>query len=259
MLPSALFALVRDHGAGRDDFSSVRACICGGDKVSSELELEFTALTGLEIREGYGMTENGCATFNPLSGVNKHGSVGKASPSFILSLRDENDVEVAAGKDGRLWFKSPCTTIGYWNNPAATRDAIKNGWFDSGDVMCADDDQYLWFRGRKKQIIVHDGSNIAPQEVEDALLEHPAIENAGVIGIHDVVHGETVRAYITLRPGAPRPTSQALIQFARARVGYKAPEEIVVLDTMPLNATGKINRVALKRSAAEFARAEVIA
>ena len=258
MLPSALFALVRDHGASRADFSSVRACESGGDKVSSELEREFTKLTGLEIREGYGMTENGCAACNRISSPNKPGSVGQASPSFTLSIRDDSGAEVPTGQEGRLWFKSPCTTIGYWNNPAATKAAIKDGWFDSGDIMRADDDGYLWFFGRKKQIIVHDGSNISPQEVEDALLEHHAVESAGVIGIHDLVHGENVRAYITLRRGAPRPTAQDLIEFARARVGYKAPEEIVVLDEMPLNPTGKVDRAALKRMAARYAQAEMV-
>ena len=98
---------------------------------------------------------------------------------------------------------------------------------------------------------LHDGSNICPQEVEDALLEHPAVESAGVVGIHDLVHGENVRAYVTLRADARRPTAQELIRFARGRVGYKAPETIMVLEEMPLNPTGKVDRVTLKRMAEE--------
>src|SRR5262249_44018800 len=105
---------------------------------------------------------------------------------------------------------------------------------------------YLWFRGRKKQIIVHDGSNICPQEVEDALLEHPAVACAGVVGIHDLIHGETVRAYVVFQPGSTRPTTTELMAFARARIGYKAAEEIIVLDKMPTNAVGKVDRAALK-------------
>jgi acyl-coenzyme A synthetase/AMP-(fatty) acid ligase len=115
--------------------------------------------------------------------------------------------------------------------------------------MRADDEGYFYFCGRKKQIIVHDGSNICPQEVEAALLDHPSVAGAGVIGIHDPVHGENVRAYITLTEGTERPASHELIKFARARIGYKAPEEIVVLDEMPLTATGKLNRTYLKRMA----------
>jgi acyl-coenzyme A synthetase/AMP-(fatty) acid ligase len=251
MLPAALFALERDHGAQRDDFRSIRLCVSGGDKVAAALEREFTALAGFSIDEGFGMTETGTATLNPPSGRNKLGSVGRPCAGFTLSLRDEQGAEVAAGQEGRLWVRSPSNMIGYWNNAAATEATLRDGWLDTGDVMRADADGYLWFCGRRKQIIIHDGSNICPQEVEEALLEHPAVEGAGVVGIHNLVHGENVRAYVTFKEGAPRTTSEELIRFARARVGYKAPEEIVALPEMPLNATGKVDRVALKRLAQE--------
>ena len=248
MLPAALITLVRDHAASRDDFASIRLCVSGGDKVSAELEREFTTLAGFPIEESYGMTEIGICNLNP-SGANKLGSVGTFNPGYQGSIRDEGGTELPTGAEGRLWISSPSNMVGYWNRPDATAETIRAGWLDTGDVMRADEDGYLWFCGRKKQIIIHDGSNICPQEVEEALLEHDAVESAGVVGIHDLVHGENVRAYITLKEGAARPSSQELIRFARARVGYKAPEEIVVLDDMPLNATGKVDRVALKRLA----------
>ena len=249
MLPAALLCLVRDHGATREDFSSIRVCVAGGDKVSDELEREFTELTGFPIHEIYGMSEIGLATINPPSRVTKLGSVGPLAPGFELSIRDDDGNELSTGTDGRLWIKSPCNTVGYWNRPDATAETICDGWLDTGDVMKVDDDGYLWFCGRKKQIIVHDASNICPQEVEGALLEHPAVASAGVVGVHNLVHGENVRAYVTLKPDADRPTSQDLIRFARQRVGYKAPEQIDVLDEMPINATGKVDRTALKRMA----------
>jgi long-chain acyl-CoA synthetase len=249
MLPSALFALTRDHGARHDDFASLRLCRGAGDTVSAELEREFTALSGFAIDEAYGLTEAGLVTVNPPSGRIKLGSIGQVVPAVSLSIRNDDGKELPAGSEGRLWINTPAATIGYWDDPAATEAAFSNGWLDSGDVMRVDNEGYFFFCGRKKQIIVHDGSNICPQEVEGALLEHPAVANAGVIGIHDLVHGETVRAYITLTEGTERPASQELIQFARARVGYKAPEEIVVLDEMPLTATGKLDRTHLKRMA----------
>ncbi len=138
---------------------------------------------------------------------------------------------------------------GYWEAPEATDEVVRDDWLDSGDLARADEDGYLWFFGRKKQVIVHDGSNISPLEVEGALVEHPAVDLAGVVGVHDTVHGENVRAYVTLREGAERPSSADLIVFCRERIGYKAPEEIVFLDEMPLNPTGKIDRVGLKRMA----------
>lgn len=249
MIPAALAALVRDHDVVADDFASLRFCRAGADKVSAELEEEFIRLAGFPIDEGYGMTEVGLATVNPPWGVIKQGSIGSPVPGFSISIRDEDGAEVPHGTVGRVWIKSPSHTIGYWNNPDATAEIVRDGWLDSGDLVRADDDGYLWFFGRKKQIIVHDGSNISPLEVEDALCDHPCVALAGVVGIHDTVHGENVRAYVTVKEGSARPSSAELITFARASVGYKAPEEVVFLEEMPLNPTGKVDRVWLKRLA----------
>jgi long-chain acyl-CoA synthetase len=249
MLPAALFSLIRGADVTGDDFASLRLVRCGADKVPAELEAEFVALTGILIDEGYGCTEVGLATLNPPSGRILPGSVGQPLPGFELSLRDQAGREVAPGAEGEVWVRSRSRMSGYWEDPAATEQVVRDGWLNSGDVMRSDGDGYLWFCGRKKQIIVHDGSNIFPQEVEDALLLHPDVESAGVIGLHDLLHGENVRAYVVLKPGR-RGTEAELIRFARQRVGYKAPEEIEFLDEMPLNPTGKTDRVRLKQMAA---------
>ncbi len=250
MLPTALFHLIREHDVRPSDFESLRMCRSAGDKVAEALEKGFTALAGFPIDEGYGMTEIGLATISPPSGLIKRGSVGQPHPGFILSIRDEEWRELSPGTLGRLWVKTPSRTIGYWNNPDASAEVVREEWLDTGDVMRADEDGYLWFHGRKKQIIVHDGSNICPQEVEGALLEHPAVESVGVVGIHDSIHGENVRAYVEIKKDATQPTARELIAFARERVGYKAPEEIVIIDEMPLNPTGKVDRTKLKMLAA---------
>ncbi len=195
------------------------------------------------------MTETGTASFSPPGKLNRPGSIGRLAPGFQASIRADDGREMPVGTAGRLWIKSPSNMIGYWNRADATEETIVDGWLDTGDLVAADEQGYLWFHGRKKQIIIHDGSNICPQEVEDSLLENPAVACAGVIGVHDLIHGENVRAYITLRPGVPSPSMPELIQFSRARVGYKAPDEIVVLPEMPLNAVGKVDRVALKQLA----------
>lgn len=249
MIPAALTALVRDHDLRPDDFASLRVCRAGSDKVSTELLTEFADAAGFSISEGYGMTEVGLATLNPPAGVNKQGSIGPPISGFDITLRDENGNAVAPGSVGRIFIRTRSRMVGYWNDAHATSQVVSGEWLDSGDLAHADEDGYLWFFGRKKQIIVHDGSNVSPLEVEGALLEHPAIGLAGVVGVHDVVHGETVRAYLTLRDGAARPSSADLIVFCRDRVGYKAAEEVIFLDDMPLNPTGKIDRVALKQMA----------
>ncbi len=249
MLPAALLALIRDHDLQPHDFDSLRVCRAASDKVSTELLTEFAARAGFPIIEAYGMTEVGTATLNPPSGVIKQGSIGIPTAGFSIALRDEDGTHVEVEEVGRIWIRTPSQMVGYWEAPEATAEVVRDGWLDSGDLARADEDGYLWFFGRKKQVIVHDGSNISPYEVEGALVDHPAVELAGVVGVHDEVHGENVRAYVTVRPGAEQPTSADLIVHCRERVGYKAPEEIVFLDRMPLNPTGKIDRVGLKRMA----------
>lgn len=252
MIPAALAALIRDHDVSHDDFASLRICRAGADSVSTELLAEFAALAGFPIDEGYGMTEVGIATLNPPAGPIKQGSIGPPVGGFAISLRDEDGAQIEATETvGRVWIRTRSRMVGYWEAPEATAEILHDGWLDSGDLARADEDGYLWFFGRKKQVIVHDGSNISPLEVEGALLDHSAVALAGVVGVHDTVHGENVRAYVTLRPGAERPSSADLIVHCRDRVGYKAPEEVVVLDEMPLNPTGKIDRVGLKRMAEE--------
>lgn len=170
------------------------------------------------------MSECGVATVSPPSGENRIGSVG------------------------RVWLRSASAMTGYWDNPSAIAETLLGGWLDTGDETRADADGYLWFCGRRKQSIVHDGSKICPQDVEEALCEHPAVELAGAIGNHDEMHGENVLASITLQQVAPVPSRCDLIRFARERIGYKAPEEIVVLREIPLNPSGKVDRVALKQA-----------
>ncbi len=249
MIPAALVALVRDHDLQPHDFACLRVCRAGSDKVSTELLTEFAEAAGFPISEGYGMTEVGLATLNPPSGVNKQGSIGPPINGFSIAIRDEEGEPVQQGTVGRIFIRARSRMAGYWGAESATDEVVSGEWLDSGDLARADGDGYLWFFGRKKQVIVHDGSNISPLEVESALGQHPAIGFAGVIGVHDTVHGENVRAYVTLRDGADRPSSADLIVFCRERVGYKAPEEIVFLEQMPLNPTGKIDRVGLKRMA----------
>jgi acyl-CoA synthetase (AMP-forming)/AMP-acid ligase II len=249
ILPAALVRLVEDQGATKEDFASLRYCATGGDKLPAELEREFEVKAGFRIHETYGMTEIGSATGNPPAGLNKPGSIGPLSPGYELEIRDDDGNELPAKCEGRLWIRSPTTMTGYWNRPDATAEVLVDGWLDTGDVMSVDEDGYLWFAGRKKQIIVHDGSNISPQDVEGALLAHPAVASAGVVGVHDLAHGENVRAYVTLHGDVAKPCASELIAFARERVGYKAPEDIVFLDEMPLSPAGKTDRTALKRMA----------
>lgn len=249
MIPAALSALITDHDLLPGDFASLRVCRAGADKVSTELLTEFAAAAGFPIVEGYGMTEVGLATLNPPSGEIRQGSIGTPIGGYRIELRGEDGEPTQGDEVGRIWIETRSRMVGYWEAPEATAEVVVDSWLDSGDLARADADGYLWFFGRKKQVIVHDGSNISPYEVEGALVDHPAVALAGAVGVHDTVHGENVRAYITLAEGAEKPSAADLIVHCRERIGYKAPEEIVFLDEMPLNPTGKIDRVGLKRMA----------
>lgn len=251
MLPAALFALERDGHVRQKDFAACRMVMSGGDKVPDQLEQEFILKTGLPIDEIYGLTEIGISHSNPSSGLVKLGTVGRLMPGFMAEVRDEDGRVLPPGREGRLWVKAPSVMLYYWDQPDATAEVIDaDGWFDTGDLMKADEEGYLTFCGRQKQIIIHDGSNIFPQEVEDSLLAHEAVNQVGVVGIADTVHGENVRAYVELKAGREAPAVEDLIHFAQERVGYKAPEDVVYLKAMPLNPTGKVDRVMLKRLAA---------
>jgi acyl-coenzyme A synthetase/AMP-(fatty) acid ligase len=249
MIPAALSALIHDHDLRPGDFASLRICRAGADKVSTELLGEFAEAAGFPIVEGYGMTEVGLATLNPPSGEIRQGSIGTPIGGYRIELRGEAGDPIEGDSVGRIWIETRSRMSGYWEAPEATAEVVVDGWLDSGDLARADADGYLWFFGRKKQVIVHDGSNISPYEVEGALVDHPAVALAGAVGVHDTTHGENVRAYVTLGEGAEKPSAADLIVHCRERIGYKAPEEIVFLDEMPLNPTGKIDRVGLKRMA----------
>lgn len=251
ILPAPLASLVTGHGAVRDDFRSLKTLMAGGDKPSRKLVDAFGAVAGVPIGAFYGMTEMGTSHSNTHGGTEKLGAVGLNNPGYVSVLRDEAGAEAPVGIDGRHWVKSPTMMTEYWKNPEATTAAFRDGWFDTGDLMRRDEDGYFWFRGRQKQIIVHDGSNISPAEVEDALTAHPAVTAAVVVGVRDEMHGEDVWAFVSLDKGIAPVRAAEIIEFARERIGYKAPDVVRIIETLPLTMGGKLDRMALKRLAAE--------
>jgi long-chain acyl-CoA synthetase len=134
--------------------------------------------------------------------------------------------------------------VGYWNDPAATAEALRGGWVQTGDLARCDDDGYYWFVSRRKEIIIRGGSNISPLEVEEVLDEHPAVHLSCVVGMPDQHLGEIVAAYVSLRDSlAVPPTAEELRRFVAERLAaYKVPERITILRELPLNATGKVDR-----------------
>jgi long-chain acyl-CoA synthetase len=197
------------------------------------------------LREGLGLTESCLVTANPSSGI-RIGSIGLAAPGVDIRLIDLQGRDVPPGETGEILVRSPANCVGYWNDPAATACLFTDGWMHTGDLASCDEDGYYWFKGRLKQLIIRGGSNISPQEVEEALYQHPSVLEAGVIGAPDSVYGEIVVAFISLREGH-QATPEELQQFARQRLAdYKVPERILYLDQLPKSPTGKVHRRALK-------------
>ena len=246
MLPAMGQMLVREQRAQPRDLSAGDLYWAGGDAVSESLQTEFSEVFGKPLHEGYGMTELLPITLNPL-GAARPGSFGKPVNGVRVRIVDLEGRDVVDGQTGEVIAKSAAGFIGYWNDPDATARTLENGWIHTGDLARRDADGYLWFCGRLKELIVRGGSNISPQEVEAALYEHPAVFEAGVVGVPDELWGETVGAAVVLRDGM-HVTEQALIAFVRERLAdYKAPERIEFLDALPKGLSGKVQRRDIKK------------
>ena len=163
-----------------------------------------------------------------------------------MRILDIDDRPVPTGEPGEVCVRSPAVMQGYWRAPEATAEAIRDGWLHTGDIGYLDDEGYLFIVDRKKDLIIRGGFNVYPRDVEDALLEHPFVAAAGVVGRPDERRGEEVVAFVSLtEPGAV--SEEELVAWARNRIGgYKYPREVHVLDTIPLTAVGKLDRKALR-------------
>jgi long-chain acyl-CoA synthetase len=179
-------------------------------------------------------------------GRERPGSVGFPVPGIELRILDEEGREVPRGEIGEVCARSPGMMRGYWRSPEVTAEAIRDGWLHTGDLGYQDEEGYLFIVDRKKDLIIRGGFNVYPRDVEDALLEHPALEAAAVVGRPSQVHGEEVVAFVSLRPGA-QASPDELIAWAKARIGgYKYPREVHVIDAVPLTSVGKVDRKALR-------------
>jgi long-chain acyl-CoA synthetase len=248
MLPDMLRFVVEEQSSHPRVVGSVRMCLAGGDTVSVTLQERFSALFGVPVREIYGMTETVPVTCIR-EGALRAGSVGPALDGVDTRVVDVAGNPVGDFQVGELQVQSPANCVGYWDGSRDTPATFEDGWLRTGDLVRRDAEGFYWFEGRIKQIIIRGGCNISPQEVEEALYHHPAILEAGVIGMPDPVYGERVIAFVALRDGLSA-SEQELRELARSRIAdYKVPERIVFLPALPKGPTGKLQRRALKELA----------
>jgi len=250
-------AIVNDPRTRQFDLSSLRVCSSGGAPVPAEIARRWEAVTGHKLIEGYGLSETTAPTHsNPLHRP-KYGTVGLPLPFTdvrIVSLED-GVMEMQAGQSGEIVVRGPMVMKGYWRRPEATAEAIRDGWFYTGDIGRVDEEGYFIIEERKKDMIKASGYSVFPAEVEALMYRHPAIAEVGVVGVPDPYRGEDVLAFVVLKPAARGTvTAEDIVQWCRSEMSvYKAPRQVRLVETLPKTASGKILKRSLREQAARQA------
>lgn len=234
----------------RYDISSIRLCRVGGAPMPIELQRIFEKRTGAAIIEGWGCT-GWTGTSNPLHGERVIGSIGKALGQLHTSIQcevrivDDDDNEVPDGQEGEIVVRGEQIPKGFWRMPNKTANDYRNGWFHTGDIGRRDERGFIFLSGRKDDLIITSGFNVYPREVEEVLFTHPAVEDVAVVGIADGERGQAIKAFVVRKAGTEADSS-ALIEYCRSRLSkYKAPRIVEFIDTLPRNASGKVQRFLL--------------
>jgi long-chain acyl-CoA synthetase len=230
------------------DLSELRYVVSGGAPLPRDIAARLLRrLPHVEIREGYGLTESAAIVSSTPPGHARLGSVGKPAPGVEVRIEGEGEV-------GEICVQSRSVMLGYWQAPDATSEAIRDGWLYTGDLGYLDEDGYLYVVDRKKDLILRGGFNVFPRDVEDALLDHPAVVAAGVVGRPDDAHGEEVVAFVEL--SSREVDADDLLAWSKERIGgYKYPREVHVVASLPLTPVGKVDRKALRAKVLEEATA----
>jgi long-chain acyl-CoA synthetase len=231
------------------DLSSLEDCQCGAAPLPVEVALRWKEKVGVDIREGWGLTESGAITTGqPGDLPPKYGSIGKCLLKCnTIKVFNEKGQELPPGQPGEIVIKGPTVMKGYWNLPEETAKAIKDGWLYTGDIGYMDEDSYFYITGRKKDIIIRGGENVSPVEVEEVLLQHPAVAEAGVVGIPDAVYGEEIKAFVVIKPDK-RVNEEELIAFCKDRLPtFKLPKMVQFTKSLPKNLLGKVLRAELRK------------
>lgn len=230
-----------------EDFRTLRLAISGGASLPVELLRNFEAKFQTIILEGYGLSEaSPVVSFNPIDGNRKAGSIGLTIPGVEVKIVDEHDNELTPGEVGELIVRGPNVMAGYFNNPAATAEALRNGWLHTGDLARQDEEGYLYIVDRKKDMVIVGGFNVYPREVEEVLYQLPQVLEAAVIGVPDPNYGEAVVAFVAVKTGHTLTEEEVLNHCRQHLAKYKIPAKVILTGELPKNSTGKILRRMLK-------------
>jgi long-chain acyl-CoA synthetase len=243
--------LINCPDASAYNIKSLNFCFSAGEAIAVAIQERFKQLFGIEITEGCGMTELQIYCMNPPYGQKKIGSIGKPIAGMELTLIDDSGRSISTPRQvGEMIVRGGSMTSGYWQDPELTSETIKDGWFHTGDLAYRDEQGYYWFVSRKSEIIKTEAGLVSPIEVEGALYAHPAVLEAGAIGVPDAFGGEVPQAYVVCHRDSPPVSESQLIDFMKSRLpGYKVPARIIFTDSLPHGPTGKIDRKTLRKNA----------
>ena len=253
-VPTMYQALLDHPRLARTDFSRLKICVSGGAPLPAPLRERFEAATGARLVEGYGLTEcSGVASTNPYEGEQRPGTIGQPIPETRMRLVDKEDpsADPAPGEPGELVIAGPQIMQGYWNRPDtdATAFVVRDGvkWLRTGDVATIDADGFVRIVDRLKDMIAVGGFKVFPSQLEEALLRHPAVHEALVLGLPDPYHGEMPHGYITLREDADPVSGEDIRAWVNQRIGkHERLAEVVVRESLPKTMIGKLDRKALR-------------
>jgi long-chain acyl-CoA synthetase len=240
-VPTMFWYLQHYPRAEKHNWSSLRLCCSGGAALPGDLMSAFQDRYGLPIYEGYGLSETSpVASFNATDRPPRPGSIGLPIYGVQMRIVDEDDRGLPTGRVGEIVIRGHNVMKGYYKRPGPTAEAMRGGWFHTGDLAYVDDQGYFYIVDRKKDMIKRGGLNIYPREVEDVLSAHPAVAEAAVVGIPDEVMGEEVKAFIVLQP-EETVDPEDLVEYARERLAaYKYPRYIEIRTELPKDAAGKV-------------------
>jgi len=229
----------------------LRVCVSGGAPLPVEILREFNQkVPSVPLIEGYGLSEaSPVVSMNPLAGPWKAGSIGVPIPDVEVTVQNDAGEKLPVGQTGEVCVRGANVMLGYWKQPQETALALRNGWLRTGDIGHQDSDGYFYITDRKKDMLLVNGINVYPREIEEILYRFPGVKEAAVIGVPDQRKGEQPIAFVAMSEGAQR-EEFPLLQFVREKLAdYKVPRKVVFLPALPRNATGKILKTSLRQYA----------
>ena len=230
--------------SGKIDFKTMKSSVAAAAPLLPETKRQWEVVTGGKIVEAYGLTESGVLAMGPFLGKWKEGAVGMPTPDTVIKIVDivTGKQELKPGEPGEIIAKGPHIMQGYWNQPEATAEMLREGWLYTGDIGYLDEDGYLFITSRKKDLIKPSGHQVFPIEIEEIISQHPAVLEVGVAGVPDAEQGEAVKAWVVLRT-EQKCTAEEIQAFCRGKLtAYKIPKHVEFRDALPKTMVGKVLR-----------------